>query len=370
MTRPVLGVLGGGQLGRMIGLAALPLGIRCRFIDPAGDAAPAAAVGPVTAGTLDDVALAERTMAGVDALTYEWEGVPAGTVHALADSGVTVSPGALALEISQDRLSEKQAAEVSQIPTASYAPVDTSGGLERALETIGFPAILKTRRGGYDGKGQRLLRSRADVEGAWGELGGVPLILERVVEFSRELSVLAVRGRDGSIRTWPLVENRHGNGILRVSIAPAPGVSDSVAAAAQSIASRFLEDFDYVGVLAIELFDTDAGLVVNELAPRVHNSGHWTIEGAETSQFENHVRAVLGLPLGSTEPRGSSAMVNCIGAEPDLDAVLSIPGTHWHGYDKEPRTGRKLGHVTVTAADPTERDRRLAAVLALRHDVG
>ncbi len=220
---------------------------------------------------------------------------------------------------------------------------------------MGLPAILKTRRGGYDGKGQMRLETLDDLGPAWDELGGVPLILESVVPFDRELSVLAVRGLDGAVACWPLVENHHEGGILRVSRAPAPASTETATPrcrrAARSWRAQLLDDLDHVGVLAVELFDVGGELLANEIAPRVHNSGHWTIEGAVTSQFENHVRAVLGWPLGSTAARGPSAMVNCIGVMPARDAVLAIPGAHLHDYGKSPRPGRKLGHVTVVAAD-------------------
>jgi 5-(carboxyamino)imidazole ribonucleotide synthase len=213
---------------------------------------------------------------------------------------------------------------------------------------------LKTRRGGYDGKGQATLHEPGDVERAWAELGDVPLVLESHVPFDRELSVLAVRGRDGSTACWPLVENHHAGGILRRSLAPAPGVIEQLQAAAEQLVGKLLDELEYTGVLAVELFDVHGELLVNELAPRVHNSGHWTIEGAVTSQFENHLRAILGWPLGSTTAIGVNAMVNCVGALPDPDAVLAIPGAHFHDYAKAPRPGRKVGHVTITVADADE----------------
>ena len=274
--------------------------------------------------------------------------------------------------------------------------MDTRAELEGALAAIGLPAVLKTRRLGYDGKGQRVLRGAADVEAAWAALGGTPLILEGFVAFERELSILAARGRDGRVACYPLVENHHSDGILRLSLAPAPGCSPTLQAAAERIAADALEALDYVGVLAIELFElpdrrpptTDGGsassernlegenrqnasgsfvvrrssLVVNEMAPRVHNSGHWTIEGAETSQFENHLRALLGLPLGSAAPRGCSAMVNLVGALPEPAEVLAVPGAHLHLYGKPPRPGRKVGHVTVRADDRATLEERLARV--------
>jgi 5-(carboxyamino)imidazole ribonucleotide synthase len=238
--------------------------------------------------------------------------------------------------------------------------VDSRTDLEDAADRLGLPAVLKTRHGGYDGRGQAVLRTAAHLDAAWSALGGVPLILEELVPFDRELSVLAVRGVDGTVACWPLVENQHRDGILRVSRAPAPHVSAETSEAAQRIASALLTDLDHVGVLAVELFEVGGRLLANELAPRVHNSGHWTIEGAVTSQFENHVRAVLALPLGETGGRGVSAMVNCIGALPDASSVLAITGAHLHDYGKEPRPGRKLGHVTIIADSDAELDARLA----------
>ncbi len=358
---PLVAVLGGGQLGRMLGLAGIPLGARFRFLDPSPDA-PAAAVGELVVGTLDDAGALEAVADGATAVTYEWEGVPAGSAARLA-RGIVVRPGARSLEVTQDRLAEKELCGSLGIPTPAFAPVDSSAALGGALEAVGgLPAVLKTRRGGYDGKGQRVLRAASDLDGAWEAIGGVPAILEELVPFDREVSVLAVRGGDGAVACWPLVENEHRDGILRLSRAPAPASSGALQDAAASIAGRLLDDLDHVGVLAVELFEVGGALLVNELAPRVHNSGHWTIEGAETSQFENHLRAVLDLPLGSTAPTGVSAMVNCIGRMPEPALVLAVAGAHLHDYGKEPRPGRKVGHVTVVAPDAGELAARFAAL--------
>jgi 5-(carboxyamino)imidazole ribonucleotide synthase len=241
--------------------------------------------------------------------------------------------------------------------------VDDRASLDAAIEAIGgLPAVLKTRRGGYDGKGQAVLRDGAGVGRAWEALGGVPLLLESLVPFDREVSVLAVRALDGTVACWPLVENHHERGILRMSRAPAPRLDDELQIRGEDLVARVLDDLDHVGVLAVELFDLGGDLLANEIAPRVHNSGHWTIEGAVTSQFENHLRAVLGWPLGSTAALGPSAMVNCIGVMPDRDTVLAVPGAHLHDYGKSARTGRKLGHVTVVGDDDTELTSRLEAV--------
>jgi 5-(carboxyamino)imidazole ribonucleotide synthase len=344
-----IGVLGGGQLGRMLALSGLPLGLRFRFLDPAPDA-PAAAVGEHIAAPYDDEGALERFAAGLDVATFEFENVPAAAVDYL-EAHVPAFPPRQALATAQDRVSEKECFRALGIPTAPFLPVDEREGLERAVEVLGLPAVLKTRRFGYDGKGQFVLRAVGDVERAWEALGGVPLILEGFVPFERELSILGVRARSGETAFYPLVENHHREGILRLSLAPAPALTPELQQAAESYAARVLEALDYVGVLAIELFQRGGELVANEMAPRVHNSGHWTIEGAETSQFENHLRAVAALPLGSTAPRGYSAMLNLIGEIPDPAQVLATPGAHLHLYGKAPRPGRKVGHVTLRADD-------------------
>ena len=356
-------VLGGGQLGRMLGLAGIPLGLSFRFLDPSPEA-PAAAVGDLVVGALADVAAARDAATGATVVTYEWEGVPAETARALS-ADTPVLPPAGALEVSQDRLVEKNTFRALGIATAPYRAVEDRASLDAAIDELGVPAVLKTRRGGYDGKGQMVLRSAGDTEAAWHQLGGVPLILEGFVAFRRELSIVAVRGADGATACWPAVENQHVDGILRRTRAPAPGLDAALQQRAEACIRPLLDSLDYVGVGCVELFEANGTLLANEMAPRVHNSGHWTIEGAETSQFENHLRAVLGRPLGSTSARGVSAMVNCIGVMPDRDSILAIPGAHLHDYGKEPRPGRKLGHVTVTATDEATLDERLASVEAI-----
>jgi 5-(carboxyamino)imidazole ribonucleotide synthase len=362
-TPPVIGVLGGGQLGRMLALAGLPLGLGFRFLDPS----PAASAGPLGAlhtGPLDDPDMVRAVASGADVVTYEWEGVAAEAARAAEDLA-PLRPGVRPLEIAQDRAAEKATFERLGIAVPAFETVDDRAGLERAVAAVGLPAVLKTRRGGYDGKGQRVLRVAADLDEAWRTLGSAPLILEQLVPFQRELSIVAVRGLDGTTAYYPVVENEHQDGILRVTRAPAPDLASGLQPEAETIAAKLLRDLDYVGVLAVELFETDGQLLANELAPRVHNSGHWTIEGAETSQFENHLRAILGWPLGSVTPRGFSAMANCVGALPPRDAILSIAGAHLHDYGKANRPGRKVGHVTVTADSAGDRDRRLAAVRAV-----
>jgi 5-(carboxyamino)imidazole ribonucleotide synthase len=348
----------------MLALAGIPLGLDFRFLDPAPDAA-AGEVGRLVVGALDDEAALAHVTDGAAVVTFEWEGVPAAGARFVAAEGAPVLPPPIALDVAQDRLREKELCRRLGIGTPAFAPVDDRAELDRAVKEIGTPSVLKTRRGGYDGKGQAVLREPPDVERAWSELSGVPLILEAYVPFDRELSVLAVRGRDGATACWPLVENHLAGGILRRSLAPAPGVHAHTERAGEHLAGTLLDELEYVGVLAVELFDVRGELLVNELAPRVHNSGHWTIEGAVTSQFENHLRAILGWPLGATEAVGANAMVNCIGALPDPADVLSIPGAHFHRYGKTPRPGRKVGHVTVTAADAGELDARFARLAGL-----
>jgi 5-(carboxyamino)imidazole ribonucleotide synthase len=327
--------IGGGQLGRMLGLAGLPLGLEFRFLDPAPDAC-AGAVGELVVGAYDDPDGLERLARGADVVTYEFENVP---VDAAARVGAV--PGVAALERGQDRLHEKELFRSLGIPTARFG----------SLEETGLPALVKTRRLGYDGKGQRRVEEPEAI--------GVGELAEELVPFDRELSVVGVRGRDGETRFWPVGENVHRDGILRVTRAPAP---DAPQREAEELCAALLDELGYVGVLAVELFEVDGRLLANELAPRVHNTGHWTIDGAETSQFENHLRAVLGLPLGPTGAREPSVMVNLIGTVPPVDELLALPGARVHLYGKEPRTGRKVGHVTLV--DPDERVVERAVALA------
>ncbi len=355
-------VLGGGQLGRMLALAGIPLGCSFTFLDPA-EGAPASAAGELVVGALDDLSAAERAVEDATVVTYEWEGVPAETARALAQLA-PVHPTPRALDVSQDRLVEKNALRTLGVPTTEFRAVDDLGGLRVAVDALGLPAVLKTRRGGYDGKGQAVLHDPTEIGEAWARLGDVPLILEASVAFDRELSIIAARGRHGDVRCWPVVENEHRGGILRVTRAPAPALDDALQARAEACIRPLLDDLSYVGVCCVELFDTGGDLLANEIAPRVHNSGHWTIEGSATSQFENHVRAIVELPLGDTSARGPAAMVNCIGNMPDAGAVLHIPGAHLHDYGKAPRPGRKLGHVTLTADDDVL-ESRLGDVRAL-----
>lgn len=348
-----LGILGGGQLARMMALAAAPLGVPVVALDPSREAC-AGQVAPLVVGGYDDRAALEDFAGRIDVATFDFENVPAGSGDWLR-SHVAVHPGPDALATAQDRLSEKRLFRELGIPVPAFADVDSRDALARAVDEIGLPSILKTRRLGYDGKGQFRLRPKVGagaIEAAWDALGSqverTGLILEGFVPFDFELSVVAVRGRDGDFRTWAPTRNWHVDGVLSASLAPA-GLDPELEARAIGHARRLAEALDYVGVFALELFCRDGELLANEMAPRVHNSGHWTIEGAETSQFENHVRAVLGLPLGSTASLGNTCMLNWLGAMPDPGPVLAQPGGHWHDYGKSAREGRKVGHATLRA---------------------
>lgn len=356
----LVGVLGGGQLGRMLGLAGVAMGMRFRFLDPSPDA-PAKDVGELIVGGFDDPAALDRFANGLDVATFEFENVPSSAVRGVSRR-VTIHPNADALDIAQDRASEKRYFEQAGLNVHPWAIVDDLGSLESGVAKIGLPAVLKTRRGGYDGKGQAVIRAdvaRGSPTGAqagslchaFESIGKRPAIVEAMVPFTRELSIVAARGRDGSFAVYPLVENHHAKGILRISKAPAMGVSSEIERSAHEHCRTLMEKMNYVGVLAVEFFEHEGRLLANEMAPRVHNTGHWTIEGAAASQFENHLRAVVGLPLGSTAARGTSVMHNIIGGVPDVAAVLRVPGAHLHLYGKEPREARKIGHVTVCGED-------------------
>lgn len=342
-----IGILGGGQLGYMLALAGYPLGMRFRFLDPSPEA-PVGRIAPRVTGDFSDRAALEKFAHGLEVVTYEFENVSLDAVHFLAKK-VSVFPPPGALEAAQDRLREKQLFEKLGIATTEYASLGSAYDLDAALKKIGLPVVVKTRRMGYDGKGQWILKTPEEVKVAKEALPKLPLVVEKFVAFTRELSIIAARGKSGDTAFYPLVENHHREGILRLSLAPAPGISAEIQRAAEYAAVQVLESLNYVGVLAIEFFECDGKLLANEMAPRVHNSGHWTIEGAVTSQFENHLRAISGLPLGLTTAVGASAMINLIGELPDSAQVLAIPSAHLHLYGKEPRPGRKLGHVTLQA---------------------
>lgn len=354
----IIGILGAGQLGRMLAMAGYPMGLRFRTLDLSSEA-PAGPVSELMVADFNDTDALKRFARGLDLVTYEFENVPVDSAQFL-NRRLTVLPPPEALEVAQDRISEKTFFERLGIPTPPFVAVNTWDDLKAALNEIGLPAVLKTRRFGYDGKGQFVLRKTEDVSLAWQSLSGVPLILESFVAFEREVSILAVRSRRGETRVYPLVENHHRDGILRLSLCPAPGAGSVLQAEAEDYAKRALEALNYAGVLAIEFFQQEGHLLANEMAPRVHNSGHWTIEGAETSQFENHLRAILGLPLGSTATVGHSAMLNIIGTIPDSRTVLAMPDVHLHLYGKAARPNRKLGHITIRAQSEETLGVRLA----------
>jgi len=354
-----VGIIGAGQLGLMLGQAGHKLGLEFVFLDPGTDP-PASSVGPVLQYAFDDEIGLARLAEASDIITYEFENVP---VDALAriDASIPVFPPALALEKAQDRLAEKTLFQSLDIPVPAFRAVDSADDLRAAASDIGLPVVLKTRRFGYDGKGQFIVRAEADIDRAVEELGGRDLIAEQWVPFDREVSAIGARSRSGEITRYPLTENVHNNGILSQSRAPAD--DEGLREAACQYLDRLLERLDYVGVLALELFVVDGGLLANEFAPRVHNSGHWTIEGSTTSQFENHLRAILDMPLGDTSMTGHAGMLNLIGRMPaDLKPLGSAPW-HLHDYGKEERPGRKLAHTTVVTASVAERDAAMAAML-------
>jgi 5-(carboxyamino)imidazole ribonucleotide synthase len=342
-----IGILGGGQLGYMLALAGYPLGLHFRFLDPSPEAPVGRIAHRVTAEFTDEPAL-EKFAHGLEVVTYEFENVPVQAARFLTER-VPVYPAPAALEEAQDRRREKRLFQRLGVPTTDFAEISNREEFDAAVKQVGLPAVLKTCRLGYDGKGQWLLRRQEDVDKARADFPNVPLILEKFVAFTRELSILAVRSRTGEVAFYPLVENHHRGGILRLSLAPAPHLSAALQQTAEQGARKILEALDYAGVICLELFEVGGKLFANEIAPRVHNSGHWSIEGAATSQFENHLRAILGMPLGSTTTVGFSAMVNLIGELPVSEEVLQVPNTHLHLYGKSPRPGRKLGHITVRA---------------------
>jgi len=376
-----IGILGGGQLGYMLALAGYPLGLHFRFLDPSPEAPVGRIATRITAEFTDRQAL-KKFAAGLELVTYEFENVPVETARFLAEQ-VPVLPPPAALEAAQDRLNEKHLFQKLGIATTEFAPVAGPDALDDAVRQIGLPAILKTCRMGYDDKGQWILRSAEYVFKAKNELPALSVasgksktnkdpvpaafVLERLIPFTRELSVLAVRSRTGETAVYPLVENHHRGGILRLSLAPAPQLSRAVQEAAEDAARRVFDALQYVGVLAIEFFEHEGRLLANEMAPRVHNSGHWTIEGAVTSQFENHLRAVTGMPLGSTSALGCSAMLNLIGDVPDSAEVLAVRDAHLHLYGKTARAGRKLGHVTLRAGSPEQLASRLGELPGFFH---
>jgi 5-(carboxyamino)imidazole ribonucleotide synthase len=354
-------ILGAGQLGRMLALAGYPLGLDFLFLDPAKEA-PAGRLAPVLQGPFTDRKLLRKLAGACEVATIDWENVSIEALRDLADAGARVAPPIPAIATAQDRVSEKRLFERLGIPTTRWAAVGSRAQLERAIAEIGLPAVIKTRRLGYDGKGQAVVKTREDALGAWEDMGTVGLIYEERIAFDCEVSIIGARSRRGEIAIYPLNGNVHAQGILRLTRAPYGPPRW------QRLAARYLESvlthFRYTGILTIEFFVRDGRLLANEMAPRVHNSGHWTIEGSVTSQFENHLRAILDLPLGSTRPTGYSAMVNLIGDLPPRATVLGWEGVHLHHYHKEPRPGRKVGHLTVVETTRGRRDRRARQLLS------
>ncbi len=360
-----IGVLGGGQLGRMMALAGYPLNLAFSFFDN-NPGCPSAHLGELYGDAEYSAESLQAFIDSADVFTYEFENIPAQWVEAIA-AQKPVFPGVKSLATSQNRLNEKQLFKKLNIPSARYEEINTEGQLRRAVELLGLPLVIKTVTMGYDGKGQFLLKTPEQIPEAWELLGKqVPLMAEEFIQFKRELSIIAVRGRSGDTVCYPLTENAHHRGILSHSIAPAPLVDNDTQLSAERYISSILHEMEHVGAVTLEMFETRHGLMANETAPRVHNSGHWTIEGAHCSQFENHVRAVAGLPLGYTAANKPTAMINIIGIHPKPEDILRIPDAHLHLYGKEEREGRKLGHITVTADNHHElelRVQRIADVL-------
>jgi len=352
-----IGIIGAGQLGQMLGTAAKDLGFECRFIDPS-DSPPAGSTGAVMQKAFDDPDALAQLAADCDVVTYEFENVPVGAIEKIADR-VAVYPPPDALRNAQDRLKEKKLFESLDIPVAAYASVDSEQDLRAAVDSIGLPLVLKTRRLGYDGKGQLVISDDSEISTSYATLDGAQLIAEQWIKFDREVSAIGSRSVSGDLAVYPITENRHSDGILRTS--RAPDMSKNIAELANRYMSQVLDRLNYVGVLALEFFVKGDHLFANEFAPRVHNSGHWTIEGAVTSQFENHLRAILDMPLGDASAVAHAGMINLIGAMPV--GRIGDGRCHLHDYGKSPRPGRKLGHITLLADSAADRDRELDKIL-------
>ncbi|MBT8075684.1 MAG: 5-(carboxyamino)imidazole ribonucleotide synthase [Gammaproteobacteria bacterium] len=345
-----VGILGAGQLARMLAQAGKPMGLDFIFLDPAEDAC-AAEYGEHICAAWDDEAALKKLGRQSDVVTFDFENVPEASAS-LIESLCPVYPPPRALYKSQDRLREKTMMQDLGIPVAPFHAVSSRPELKAAVEQIGLPCVLKTRRFGYDGKGQAVLRFEEDLERVWQDLGDSDLICEGFVPFDAECSIIAARGLDGRTVYWPLTRNLHRDGVLAASVAPF--FDGGLQAKAEALVQRLLDHLDYTGVLALELFLKDGELLANEFAPRVHNSGHWSIDGARSSQFDNHLRAICGLPLGDAGHTSHSLMFNLLGEMPSMakrrmSTPQSEPDVHWHDYQKTPRAGRKIGHVTVTA---------------------
>lgn len=367
MDIPRVGIIGAGQLGRMLALAGYPLGIECRFLDTYAEA-PGGQVAPIRVAALDDEAELAALAREVDVMTFDIENVCVAALETLA-ALVPVRPAPAIVAKGQDRLAEKQLFESLGIPTAPYVTIDCPDDLEQVGSALGWPVVLKARRLGYDGRGQRIAKSKSELLAAWHSLGACAAIAEAWIAFEHEVSLIGVRGPASDTKFYALSENRHRDGMLESSLAPY--ADDALQRRARGWMAAMLDAHDYHGVLTIEFFVTADGLLANEIAPRVHNSGHWTIEGAETSQFENHLRAILGLPLGNTRARGTALMRNLIGRMPPREKLLAVDGLHLHDYRKQPRPGRKVGHCTVLASSRESALERLHELdSVLDHDSG
>ncbi|MCB9845634.1 MAG: 5-(carboxyamino)imidazole ribonucleotide synthase [Phycisphaeraceae bacterium] len=359
-------ILGGGQLGRMLALAAHRLAIPCRALDPIADSC-VRDVAPLVVGAYDDADALRELTRGATVATYEFENVPVRALEALASVRVPIAPPPRALQVAQDRLLEKRFFAEIGLDVPDYRSIDSAAELRAAASALGLPLILKARRLGYDGRGQRRIETAVDLDAACAALdrSPAPSIVERLISFDREVSVIGVRARDGQIVIYPPVWNTHDAGILIRSVTPAPSLARALIARADHLMRAALESLDYVGVLTLELFECAGRLLGNEMACRVHNSGHWTIDASSCSQFENHIRAILGLPLGAADVRHPAVMLNILGSAPDLVPLLAIPGAHVHLYGKSPAPRRKLGHVTICAPTPVEAEFAVARVQSL-----
>ena len=357
-----VGILGGGQLAQMLAQSGIPLGMEFKFICP-DSAACAADYGELICKNYDDEAALQELLSWSDVITYEFENIPTDVVLRLEQNSVLHPPSG-ALATACDRIAEKSMFNALGIGTANYQAIDSLDDLKQAVESIGRPSLLKTRSDGYDGKGQVMIRADSDLNAAWETLQGVPCILESMVKFDREVSIIASRKRNGDIVFYPLTENVHREGILRLSLCVD---ADPLQNKAQTMVRKIAEHLEYVGTIALELFQADDELLANEIAPRVHNSGHWTQEGSQASQFENHLRAVCDMPLLQPTLLAPTAMVNLIGTLPHADAIADHPNSVAHIYGKAEREGRKIGHINLTAKT-IDRDafkRELDSLLAL-----
>lgn len=355
-----VGILGAGQLGRMLALAGIPMNVDCVLLDPAKDAC-GQSLGEFINTAFDDETALQYLADKVDVVTVEFEHIPVKSLEWLNER-VPVFPPPVSVAIAQDRLLEKHLFEKLAIPTASYQAIDNEQDFINYCSASKQALIAKSRHAGYDGKGQARINADTDLKQAWQKLAGVPLLVEDKVDFDREVSIIAARNKQGNTAFYPLSENTHSSGILHCTKVRD---NDPLQQQAEDYVKRVMHELDYVGVLTFEFFDSNGKLMANEIAPRVHNSGHWSIEGADASQFENHLRAICGMPLGSTETRGPVAMINLISEMPARDAVLAVEGAHLHDYGKQPRPGRKIGHITLRANNQQQFDERLSKLEAL-----